>query len=60
MADVVTPQDLVDALQRIATLDLSAADLHGQRVSFAMSAVSNSGTMTREQVEVIVNKHTGR
>lgn len=59
MSEVKTPQSLLDALQRMATRELSPADLHGQRVSFAMSAVSNGGRITREQVEEIVSKNAG-
>ena len=60
MSDVKTPQSLLDTLQRIATRELSPADLHGQRVSFAMGAVPESGTITRDQVEEIVSKQAGR
>ena len=60
MTQIKTSPELLDAIRRAATSDLWPEDLHGQRVSFAMGAVSRNGNITREQVERIVGGQEGR
>lgn len=60
MTLIKTSPKLLERIQQAATSDLSPEDLHAQRVSFAMGAVSSKGTITRDQVERIVSKQQGK
>lgn len=51
MVDLKTPPALLEALRKAATRDLTASELHSQKVSFIMGMVNEKSGITRSQVE---------
>jgi Ca2+-binding EF-hand superfamily protein len=54
-----TDHILLDRLEQAARHQMTREELHQQRVSFILSAMSDDSTVTRHQVEEILAKAEG-
>lgn len=57
--DLKTDQVLLGRLEQAARHQMTKEELHQQRVSFILSAMSATSTVTRNQVEEILAKGDG-
>ncbi len=60
MTKIKTQPDLIRALKKAASLELSADDVHRQRVSFVMGTLKEKSDITRAKVEQVLAKQDGR
>lgn len=59
MPELHTSKALLDALSAKPTHDLTAAELHRQRVSFILGSVDENSGITRDQVEDVLARQEG-
>lgn len=59
MTYLKTDPDLIRALEQASTRELSASDLHDQRVSFVMSSFKEDSSVTRARVDEAISKQDG-
>jgi hypothetical protein len=60
MTNLKTRPELLTALRKVATRELSASDLHKQRVSFVMGSLKQDSGVTRAQVDEVVSRQDGK
>lgn len=60
MPEAKTDQALIDALTEAAKRPLTTEEIRKQRVSFILGSLGNDSTITKEQVETVLNKLEGR
>lgn len=60
MTEKSTSADLLERLSAAAKKSLTEAEIRAQRVSFIMSAVDDDSTITRAQIEQIINENEGQ
>lgn len=60
MTELHTNEALLQALRAASSREMTAAELHKQRVSFIMSSVSDDSGVTRAQVEQVLERQEGR
>ncbi len=60
MIKLRTDDAIIDALRKVATKDLSARDVHEQRVSFVMASFKESNGVTRAKIEKILATQNGK
>ncbi len=60
MTKLRTKPALLAALRKAATRELSAAELHSQRVSFVMGSMKAGSGITRAKVEEVLARQAGR
>lgn len=58
--DIKTDKELLESLRYAASRELSRAELLAQRVSFIIGNLPKESTITREQVEEILEQHEGK
>lgn len=59
MHQLKTDGALLTALRKATTRDLSAQELHDQRVSFVMGSLKESSTVTRAKIEQVLAEQGG-
>lgn len=60
MTELKTRDDLLSALRQASTRELSARELHNQRVSFILGSLKEESGITRSRVEEVLAKQDGR
>ena len=60
MTELKTRSDVLDALQKATTRDMSESEMHAQRVSFIMASLSKNSNITRHRVEEVLAQQDGR
>ena len=60
MTKLRTNPALLKALRKVVTRELSAAELHSQRVSFVMGSMKADSGITRAKVEEVLARQAGR
>lgn len=59
MTKLETSAELLTALRDASTRELSAKELHSQRVSFIMGAIKEESGITRMRVEEVLARQDG-
>lgn len=60
MENLKTNPELLAALRKASTRELSPTDLHNQRVSFVMASLKEDSGVTRARVDEVVSKSDGK
>lgn len=60
MTDIRTDEALLRALEKAASRKPTTEQLNRQRLSFVMGALPSDSTMTREEVQSILDRQDGR
>ena len=60
MAELKTRPDLLAALRRATTREMSANEVYAQKVSFIMGSLDEKSSVTRSFVEKVLAKQEGR